>query len=337
MPIANQADHHGTGSSRSGDHPAETELLQYLEGNLTADNRSRIEKHLEACTLCFHVILSVRANEAHPFTEEELKEAQDLASWTPEQHLTAILALEKKRSERNRGHIESSHAERLPNRALRLSPMTGIKLPAYWRPLAAAAIIIFALAASFWGVRYYQTDYQIARAERLLQEQHRVFIKDARLSGGYGSSGIGELMGAEDEKKYLQQSRVHLEKALMHGEQSPRARQLLAQIFIIEKEYTRADSVLRTLEPSNKNSPELLNDLGVYYFQQQDWITAEKYFSEAINVDPKLPEARYNLALVKMQVNAKDEANAILNEYLQIEKDENWKNAAKELQKKSRQ
>ena len=143
-------------------------------------------------------------------------------------------------------------------------------------------------------------------------------------------------MGEAEEQDYLQQSRARLERALAHGEQSSKARQLLAQIFIIQKEYTSADSILRTLEPDAKNSPTLLNDLGVYYFQQQDWANAEKYFSEAIKVDSRFPEARFNLALVKMQMNEKDEANAILSEYLKIEKDKNWKNAAVVMQNESR-
>jgi tetratricopeptide (TPR) repeat protein len=336
MPIANQADNYGAGHSLSENHPAETELLQYLEGNLKAENRSRIEKHLEACALCFHVILSVRANEAHPFTAEELEEVQKLSKWTPEQHLAKLLEFQKKTSESNPSQEASSKTERRPSWAFRPGASTGFKFPAFWRPLAAAASLVFALAASFWGVHYYQTDYQIARATKLLQEQHRVFIKDARLSGGYGSSGLSELMGEEDEKAYLQQSRAHLNKAIAHGEESLQARQLLAQIFIIEKEYARADSILRTLEPAAKNSPTLLNDLGVYYFQQQDWASANRAFSDAIKADPRFVEARYNLALVKMQMGAKDEAAANLEEYLQIEKNDNWRNAARELQKASR-
>ncbi len=325
MSIANQADNYGAGKSFSGEHPAETELLQYLEGNLEAQERGRIEKHLETCPSCLQAILAVREQEARTVAAQELEEAQKLAVWTPEQHVAKILETQKKEHEKNRG----SNAPFLEGRPPR--PVTGPKLPGYWRPLAAAAVIVLALVVGSRGMRYYQRDYQIAQATKLLKEQHRIFIKDARLSGGYASSGISILMGEAEEQHYLKQSRTRLEKAIGHGDESIQARQLLAQILIIEKEYTRADSILRSLAPVASRSPALLNDLGVYYFQRQDWANAEKYFLEAVKADPKFPEARYNLALVKLKTGTEEEATAIVDEYLQIETDENWKRAAQSL------
>lgn len=332
MPIDQQADNYRAKNPRS-EHPTETELFSYLEGQATQQETIRIEQHLEICAHCFDVVVSVRGYEAHPFTPQELQEAEQAMGWTPQQHAEKLFDHLKK---------NQPSAAALKKRENNLTPAASHKaeeaaagrafnIPAYWRPLAIAATVIFALAAGLWGLRYYQTDYQIAQAEKLLKEQHRIFIKDARLSGGYGSSGISVLMSNDNDQDYLRQTRARVEKALARGAQSLEARRLLAQIFMITKDYARADSLLHTLAAEAEKSPALLNDLGVYSFQQQDWAAAEKYFSQALAAEPRLAEARYNLALVKMQTGAKDEARALLNAYLQIESDENWQNAARGL------
>jgi len=327
MPTANQADNYDAEDTDTGGHPTEIELLQYLEGGLTAAQVRRITQHLETCTPCFQLVVSVREEESHPFTAQDLEQASKLPKWKAEGHVAKLLEGVSKLPEKNRPTVVSTKVE----------PRQGFNLPAYWRPLAIAATLVIALSAGWKGFNYYQTGYQVAQAGDLLQERYVVFYKDARLSGGYRSSPIGVLLGNEEEKGYLKQSRARLGKALSHGEQSLTAQELLAQTFIIAKDYVRADSVLRTLAPSAQSSPKLLNDLGVYYFQQQDWANAEKYLSEAIRVDPQFPEAKYNLALVRMKTGSLEEARKLLQDYLAVESDANWRRAAEGLQDEFRE
>ncbi len=332
--------HHGDPAAKdriSPSCPTEVELLQYLEGTLAKAGARRVQNHFHECTDCFDLLIAAFQNQAHPATEEELAQAEKLITVTPEQKVVRILELAKKiYPARSAPEMTESFLQRIVS--LFQKRDASEKIIFSWARVAAFATILFALfAGGRQAWQYVQTDLQVRRAEDLLNRQHRIFIKDARLSGDYGSSGISVLMGEEDEQNYLQQAQARLEKALAQGEQSPKARQLLAQIFIIAQQYPAADSILHTIDSAALHSAALLNDRGVYYFQRQDWASAEKYFSEAIQADPKFGEARYNLALVKMQLGAKDEANAILDEYVQIEPDENWQNAARGLQDELRE
>jgi len=216
--------------------------------------------------------------------------------------------------------------------------------------LAAAVIVI---AGSFWGIRYYQTGYRIGKAVDLVQKNYTVYMADAaRLSGlpkSYGSTGVGVIMAGEPDdtsmsgvmaredtaaaSNYLAQATQLIHQALAKGEKSVTARQLLAQILIIEKNYAAADSLLRQLQP-RAASATLLNDRGVFYFEQANWDSAANYFAAAAKADAGLTEALYNLALAKAKLGLPAEAITILDEYTKLETDEGWRNAAAEFRKR---
>ncbi|NIR52823.1 MAG: tetratricopeptide repeat protein, partial [Aliifodinibius sp.] len=201
---------------------------------------------------------------------------------------------------------------------------------------AFAAIVVIALAA-WGGVRYYNTTYQIQKAEALLEENVTFYIRNRpRLAGDYPSRGVDILMSdtdPADSSSYLTNALHHTQHAIERGSTSPKARQLQAQVFILEKEYGKADSIFSLIAEKSKTKAELLNDQGVLKFKQNKWHEAEQHFRAAIQVDSTFKEAYYNLALAQDKLGNKQQAVATLKRYLPLETDEGWKNAAREYLK----
>lgn len=302
-------------------------LLQFIEGATSAEETNRIQAHLNECAVCAHIVGAVYYNKTHPFTAEEQREARELIKSTPEEQAAMLLRDFEQAESANgvaRRTVRGAQTERF-----RLSFDWLPRLP-LWQPAFAALLVLLALGGR-WTYRYVQTDYKVEQAANLLKQEHRAFYKHARLSGGYGSSGISELMGEEEKEEYSVRAEKLAAEAIKNGAESLKAKQLLAQSLFIEKKYDRLDSLLREIAPLAENSAVLLNDLGVYYFQKQAWKNAEKYFSAAMARDPKFLEARYNLAVTKAESGAREEAVKLMQEYLALETDENWKIAARSL------
>lgn len=301
---------------------SEAMLLRFIEGGTSAQETAKIHAHLNECEDCAYIVSAMYDYEAHPITEAELQEARKLVMRTPEEEAERLLGPSLKLDE----VIDETPT---PSSSLLERLRTFLPEVRFARAPAFAVALVLLLVGGRWGWRYAQTDYKIGQAAELLKQEYTVFIKDARLSGGYGSSGISELMGPEEEEeKYSMRAAKLATQAIQNGAASVQAKQLLAQSFFIEKQYDRLDSLMRELVLLSANSPTLLNDLGVYHFQKQNWAEAEKYFSAAIARDAKFLEARYNLALTKAEAGAREEAVRIMQEYLALETDENWRNAA---------
>jgi len=326
--------------SPSTDCISDVLLLKYIEGDATAQEAAAVQQHLNECALCFQVVATMRRNEGVTFTAMEELEVAKLLRLSPQAQVTKILEYAKElnphaapeedaedeTTESRTFAVEAAHRQRR-------SPFLGwLQTPFVWRPAFAALLVLFAFGGRL-GWQYFRTDYKIAQAAELLQKEHTVFYKYARLSGGYNLSVLDKLMGPEEEENYSARAEKLTTQAIKNGATSMAAKQQLAKIFLIEGKYERADSLLQELAPFANKSASLLNDLGVYHFQKQDWNSAAKYFTAAIAADPKFLEARYNLALANAETGAIEEAIRIMNEYLALETDDEWKAAGESLVK----
>lgn len=199
--------------------------------------------------------------------------------------------------------------------------------------LAYATVLLLILSISSpFGVRFYNTSFQLMQAENLLQENYQIYMSQTpRLSGGYTSTGISMLMSEEDKKDYLSDAFEKTKNADDYDSDLPEVKQIQAQIFFIQKAYAKADSVLKLINKNERNTAPILNDMGVLEFSQDNYERSIQYFESALKTDPEFTEAYYNLALAKVQTGQIDEARFHINQFLNIEKDEGWKNAALNL------
>ncbi|MBC8184230.1 hypothetical protein H8E88_24310 [candidate division KSB1 bacterium] len=313
---------------------SENLLYNYIEGNVTKTKARKIENHLNSCDNCLSEFASLVRNSLTPLAKNEKTSIQKLRTLSVEEQADKIISYQE---EINQPVVETS-VERSVSRAANFFEKikklnSRLFIGESWgRPAFATLILLVCVFGGYKGIQYYNTGYQVRLAENKLLNNYQIFVENARLSGGYKSSGISFLLSSDEEenKAYLEQSKINLNKAINNNSESIKASQLLAHIFLIENKLSSADSVFAQMEETNM-SAEILNDMGVLFFQQQEWENALIKFQLALKKNPGLLEARYNLALCKKEIGAMAEAVSILKKYVTLETDEEWKNAAQHL------
>ena len=73
----------------------------------------------------------------------------------------------------------------------------------------------------------------------------------------------------------------------------------------------RLEEARKHYEAALKGDPrnaELLNGLGAVVYGQRDWVKASEYFSHALQLNPNLRSANFNMGLVLANLGKKEEA-----------------------------
>ncbi|MBN2009544.1 zf-HC2 domain-containing protein [candidate division KSB1 bacterium] len=312
-------------------------MYQYLEGTLSDSEKHDVEHHLSTCDACLNEITSLVRNAYLPMSEQEMVDIEKIRNTTSEQQVEKIISYIRVQKETEPDVLvaENKTAEqRVTKLTNKLKAMITrfFSVHNFRKPAIAFALVLIIATGIYSTYRYYRINYPINQAEQMMLANHRTFIEDARLSGGYGSSGISMLMAPEDESdNYLKSVKADLLTAIKHGATSDKAKLLLAQVFIIERSFNQADSILNKLKADEPENAAVFNDIGVFYFEQRDWEAAANYFERALTLNDRLLEAYFNLALSKLKLNNPDAALLALNNYLTYETDEAWKNAALRL------
>jgi cytochrome c-type biogenesis protein CcmH/NrfG len=331
-------------SSRAGEAPGECLsddlIFRYSEGKATKAEAQYVHQHLNSCETCFAIVASLAGAPSVPPHEADFTEFEKTVTLHPEQQLERIFAyLDQDR--RQAAEAESGVIVRVQEKSK--SPRTILDSaknlidrlvspwaqPGFARLAYAALALVIVGGGVYWGVRLYRFNYYMKLAQEKLHEQHKIYVNidsfaeksEPRLSGGYKHNPLF-LMGEKEE------ARINIETAIEASTRSVKALQLLAQYYIVQKDYQRADSVLGQIGAKSLQSAELLNDLGVLYFEQEKWKEAASYFDAATKVDDHFPEALYNLALTQAKLGKTEEAASILSAMLEVETDAGWKRAA---------
>ncbi|MDZ7362573.1 MAG: tetratricopeptide repeat protein [candidate division KSB1 bacterium] len=330
-------------------------LYRYLEKLATEQERRTVERHLQACRECFSDFAALARMASTPATEAEKTELAQLPGLTPEEQINKIFDYLKAE-----GPAPDPVREVLDNKFVFQTKKKSWPKLWSWLPspqLAPRFAYVMALflilaATSFIGIpfivsRFDKSADTLAEIQRELQTQHKIYVNPSdyavsapRLSGGYAPERLF-LMGPEEETaSRLDNSRRRLEAVTADEAKAAQARQLLAQTFIIQGAFAQADSVLRQIPTASRQQAGLLNDRGVLRLAMNDFSAAAHDFEAAINADPKLVEARYNLALTKAKMGLIAEALVIFNEYLNLETKPEWRDVAldilEELQKEKK-
>ncbi len=317
---------------------SDDQLYRYIEKLVTEEERQKIHLHLNSCARCFDEVVTLARNTHLPASEAEKLEITRLRKLTPQAQVDRILDYVKARESVWAKFLRE--IKKLPELikfhiSALLSSFFAERDPV-WKYLFAGAVLLVFAAGSFWGIQYYKKGYRIIRAERLLNENYQVSVPDRepRLSGDFAPTGLGTLLGpAEKKRPYIAQAFKLAEDAIASGYNDPKAKQLLARIYILNGQYAQADSILQQLKFGSQTLAAALNDLGVIHFKKKDWETAGQFFAEAILSDPTINEARYNLALTRVEMGDAAGAIAILEDYIKLETAGGWKDVARRLKR----
>ncbi len=111
--------------------------------------------------------------------------------------------------------------------------------------------------------------------------------------------------------------------SLMSCASKPKEMNKKAQIYfnagtqsLMNRDYTEALNNLLKANELEKNSPEVLNNLGMAYYFKGDSTLALKCLKTTIELDPKNSDARTNIASIYFEEGRLDEAEALYKEVL---------------------
>lgn len=306
--------------------PDDELLIRYVDKETTEEENQIVEAHLDQCRKCLEIFANLIRLEENPVTEEEIKAVKGTLKFTPEEQVKKIFSY----------YEELKESEPVPEPIPLPLPSPPVnKVP--WKMLWPAAAVILLVALWVGGVNPLLTSIeassQFAKAEELMHDSLRIYFEDVRLSGNYNISASGTLMSGEATEKETYQDRAesHIQKAIEKGATSPKAFQLLAEIYIAKGEFAKADSILQELRNSPGDLAPVLNNLGVSQFKQKHWQKAADYFQQATEADPGFPKALFNLALAEKHLGDTTQAISQLQKYMELETNEVGRSAAEHI------
>jgi tetratricopeptide (TPR) repeat protein len=330
----------------SGKCLSDDQLYRYLEKLLPKAESLGVQEHLDSCSVCFDDMVTLVRNAHTPASEAEKLEIARLRKLAPQEQVAKILEYVATEYP-SPGPALNENARKALDDSSKV--YTGKNFwPDLWQRVVsprllpryafAVATLLILAAASFWGIRYYQNAHSLAAVESELRANYRTYVNlrdytasAPRLSGGYDHQPIMPMGGEEEGASYLENAQRRLEAVLVSDSKSVKAKHLLAQIFIVQEAYTRADSILREIPPASLQEAGWLNDQGALYLAMGNVPAAAQNFAAALQADPKSVEARYNLALIKARMGLTAEARTLLEEYLKLETNAGWRHAVESI------
>jgi tetratricopeptide (TPR) repeat protein len=312
---------------------SEHQLYNYIDGHVTKSEARKFGEHLNSCKYCLSELASLARNSLTPMTNKEKATVEELWTLSIEEQADKILAYqeEEKRHASDKSEEMAVSWDRKVVEVIKKLFNQFFIAESLAKPVFVSLILVMCVFGVHKGIQYYNTGYQIKLAEALLKENYKTFKESARLSGGYAPTGISFLLSTnEDTLSYFEQAELKLKRAELKGSQSDRIKHLLAQIYIMETEISRADSILALIKDTTLNAV-LHNDKGKIFFDQEDYRNALIKFQSAIELDPNFLEAQFNLALTKRNLGETEEANSILKKYIELEDNDEWKTIAQGL------
>lgn len=295
-------------------------VFKYLDGQLSLQEVKKFWQKISNDPEAMELLVSLMSEMKNPPTKEELLELDRQFSMPPD-HVILKKVLPRK---------PDSVTQKVGRFIAKIEDILPVQ-PQFGRPIALVVLLITLLIGIFGvssGIEYYRTDYQFNQVEnKLKMAVLQLDREQGRLSMEYKRDFVsGTLMDAEaDELKKrhaLEGLRRQTISALEHAPHSTRGKILLSHVYYAFGEFGHSDSVLTSFAANEPVPAAVFNDRGVLAYDQRLWQEAAALFEQALEVDPKMPEAFYNLIKTRLELNEVEKAQELLIKYRLIEKNE---------------
>lgn len=313
---------------------------EYLLGRLTESDEEQVELRLltdpefaEEYDIVVNEIVDDYVG--GKFGGEDLKQVEDYFFKHPERRskLKFALALKQRKSE-----IIPSPAP-VP-RQVEIPPDYFIKkhAPSWYRPyLAIAASLVLAIGGYYiWSTLSDQSDLNkgLVALRTAFKDERST---EARLSD-FNYAPLPNQRGGPTKVDYVQRD---LAANLLHKVASERpsatSHHALGQYYLAERQFDKAIDQFTAALTLNPNNAKIYSDLGAAWFAKAAANQASgnpagqemldrglTNLNKALELDPALPEAIFNRALVYENLARRDEANRDWQKYLQLDSASPW-------------
>ncbi|MCI0691582.1 hypothetical protein L0337_06185 [candidate division KSB1 bacterium] len=294
--------------------PPPEQIDRFISNSLPKRRLREVEKHLAMCNACRRQLIAAFQVSFAPASEEE----KNLLAALPPFEISGQVNAIKKLMPKKPGLLDL--IRQIPDRLALPVSIPRIPRPAW----ALALVLVLGVVGKWWAWPAYQYYRLASQGESQLLEQNKIFYKgELRPAQGYGSSGEAEIMSP---KKLPTDSL--LRGALTYNQNGEKARLRLAQYFLLQERYDSSDSLLKLLEAASPQNAAVINDRGIWFFQRQQFAAAAAAFQRAYELNPRLDEALYNLAIAQTQLG-NSAAEALWEKYIALANIKaEWRNAA---------
>jgi len=313
-------------------------MLAYVSGSCSSEESDFIEDHCLDCPLCRTQLFTLLRSTIFSGDEHRIVSSADefeeweleLLSSLGEQAAERAREIIRRQEQRNRWrtHSWASFGERLQ-----------VFRPALLAALVIAAFFGGSLVAylSLWRQSSEESDLsrvrEVYRDTRLLQ---------ARVTGGFAHQQYVEARSPADPTGANERARVTLlskldQEALTY--QRAATRHNLGRLFMLHGDLDPAEQQFLLALKERPRDATLLADLGALYYERSrkkentDHELLEKaaeFLSNAVETDPKLPEAWFNRALCYERMNLFLQAESDWKQYLTFDGNSAWAEEARE-------
>jgi len=293
--------------------PNEVDFLAYHENRLSTGNRAGIERHIADCHDCRQV-LALLGRDSMP--------AAAVSDQVVSQQTGRILAyIETDERNRSKPREKERVAARGPYVSLPRFATVGLVVVA----LAVAGVFLFTRQEA-------PADAAMASLKLALKNER---LSETRISGGFDYSRYpGTTRGSDISNDDFHLTRAENKLKPVAEQQSAAAsdRLVLARVYLARGTRESAGQALMILNQLTKQgleTPEILNDIGVAYFQMDRYDDAMSFFSKALTKSASYNEALFNLALTEGLVRRDEDARRDWQKFIDQTTDEKWKTEAR--------
>jgi len=298
--------------------PSPEQIDRFISNSLPKRQLHEVEKHLALCDVCRRQLIGAFRASFAPVSEEE----KNLLEALPPFEISAQVNAVKKLMPKKPGVLDM--IRQLPGRLELPVPGFGLPRPAW----TLALVLALGLAGKWWAWPAYRYYRLVSQSESQLLEQNKIYyLHTLRPSRDYLSSAIAQPMGPEEEKQTSIDAL--LKQALHYKSNGETARLRLAQYFLLQEMAGSADSLLKLLEAASPPNAAVFNDRGIWFYNRQEYGAAAEAFQRAFDLNPRLDEALYNLAIAQTRLGDIAAAVATWEKYMALANIKaEWRNAA---------
>ena len=204
---------------------------------------------------------------------------------------------------------------------------------------AAIALLVFGVGFGIWRTVFYQSDVErgLAQMEIAYQDARPVEARISRL----GFAPLNNTRGADESDAESDSSRRRAEGFLLHAaaeNENAVTLHALAKFYLTEKKFDKSNELFERAAKLAPNDAQMQSDWGALLLEMgkkaalaQDGANSLTFFDQslkhlerAIELDPKLPEPKFNRALCLQTMKAFAEARQAWREYLKIDTNSKW-------------
>lgn len=311
--------------ARAHEHiSAETQEF-YSQGTLSTAELEDVHRHLLQCLRCFQEFSDISAN-----ANAEIPEAEEAILTDIEAAEIADRLAPYKRQFMSSLEQSSAYVREKPTR---FKDLVNTLIPDHrlrWGLLGVVVLILLILPVKL-GIKHYKIMQTIETAEQNaanLLSNYRVVAGKLRPTGGFERGMIEKTRAAATGEDILTPTIQH---AFDLRPDNAKLNHQVGTLYFFQGEIDKAEDYYLKALVLDENNAKIYNDLALIDVERKQFEQAVKHLQQALKLQPTLPEAQYNLAIVRELMA--DKANAIKawKKYIELDSEPNseWNKIAK--------